>query len=354
MRSAWRRALICTALVCTVFVLATAPAWAQTKRAPAGETIRLATWNIQTLTTGKPVFETQQYTRTPADITQLREFAARIPADVFALQEIASPAAAAQLFPIDRFTICISGQFFASYPALGETGPRCYDAGPLPDTPQADKLARQFTAFAVSKKLGARLDPSDLAEIGVDHRDAADGIVRPTRWGFALEVTRGNHKLRLLNVHLKTGCFFQPLLRRPRAEPSTNSCETFSKQMPVLDSYMRKHKGPLVVLGDFNRYLDLFRDAAFDRLAGLDTRNDPADDTGITRFPERRPSVCFVEPRSEYFYVPIDYFVLSKGLVGRDFREHVPRIARNKDPKTFKLAFGDHCPKSLAVALPLK
>lgn len=347
-----RSALRC-ALTCALVLVSASAASAQGQRAPAGETIRLATWNIQTLSTGKPVFDSQKYKRSPADIAMLRAFARRVPADVFALQEIASPAAAAQIFPLDRYTICISGQFFASYPALGLTGPRCFNDGPLPDTPEADKLARQFTAFAISKKLGARLEPSDLAEIGVDHRDAGDGVVRPTRWGLALEITRGNHKVRLLNVHLKTGCFFQPLLRRPRAEPSTNSCETFSKQIPVLDGYMRKHTGPLVVLGDFNRYLDLSRDSAFDRLAGLDTRNDPADDTAITRYPERRPSVCFVEPRSEYYYVPIDYILLSKGLVGRDFREHVPQLPRGADPKAFKLAFGDHCPKSLSVTLPL-
>lgn len=335
-------------------LLAAAPAQAQPSPPPAADTIRLATWNIQTLTTGKPVFDKQDYLRKPADIALLREFAARIPADVIALQEIASPAAAAQIFPLDRYAICISGQFFASYPALGSSGARCYDDGPLPDTPADEKLARQFTAFAVWKKLGARLVPTDLAEIGVDHRDGSDNVVRPTRWALALEVTRGNHKVALLNVHLKTGCFTQPLVRKPRPEPSTNSCETFSKQIPVLDAFMRKQSIPLVVLGDFNRYLDLSRDAVFERLAGLDTRTDPADDTGITRAPERRPSFCFVEPRAEYYYVPIDYFVLSKGLQGRDFREHVPRIPRGKDPKAFKQAFGDHCPKSLAVGLSVK
>src|SRR5947209_6399312 len=70
--------------------------------------LRLATWNIQTLTTGKKVFSNQAFVRAPADLEFLKNFATGIAADVIALQEIASPAALAQVFPNSDWKICIS------------------------------------------------------------------------------------------------------------------------------------------------------------------------------------------------------------------------------------------------------
>src|SRR5215207_5685973 len=134
--------------------------------------LRLATWNIQTLTTGKKVFETQAFVRAQADLDFLKNFATGIAADVIALQEIASPAAVAQVFPSSDWNICISGQFFETYPALGHAPTAdCFGAAPLPDTPASEPLAGQFTALAVRKSAGITVTVSDAPQFGVLHQD---------------------------------------------------------------------------------------------------------------------------------------------------------------------------------------
>src|SRR6185312_15385322 len=84
--------------------------------------------------------------------------------------------------------------------------------------------------------------------------------------------------LRLLAVHLKTGCWSKPLTAHLR------SCETLAEQLPVLERWIaaRRHDGtPFLVLGDFNRDMkagDPFL-AALERAAPLtvptSTRSDP-------------------------------------------------------------------------------
>jgi Endonuclease/Exonuclease/phosphatase family len=310
--------------------------------------LRVATWNIQTLTTGKKVFPTQGFVRTQPDLDFLANFGTGIAADAIALQEIASPAAVAQVFPVSEWTICISGQFFEAYPSLGHTPQAdCFDAAPLPDTPASEPLARQFTAIAVRKSAGFSVSVSDAAQFGVAHRES-DGEVRPVRWGLVATLQKDNRTFTLLNVHLKSGCFHERLAIPLAPPPSSRDCETFARQVPLLDNFVRSAPKPFVLLGDFNRNLDLEGDQVFDRLTGRDTPGT-ADQTGLRRFPFHVPSVCLPEPRSEYHYVPIDYLLLSDGLRGRDYRELSPPVPAGTSASEFKKKFGDHCPKSLMV-----
>jgi hypothetical protein len=309
--------------------------------------LRLATWNIQTLTTGKKVFETQAFVRAPADLDFLKNFATGIAADAIALQEIASPAAVAQVFPSSDWNICISGQFFETYPALGHAPTAdCFGAAPLPDTPASEPLAAQFTALAVRKSAGLTVSVSDAPQFGVAHLD--DNAPRPVRWGLIATLQKGTRTFTLLNVHLKSGCFLDRLTLPLTPPPSRNDCETFARQVPLLDNFVRSAPKPFVVLGDFNRNLDLDRDQVFARLAGSDSPGT-GDNTGIRRFPFHTPSICLPEPRSEYHYVPIDYLLISDGLRGRDYFELSPSPPAGTSATEFKKKFGDHCPKSLAI-----
>ena len=310
--------------------------------------LRLATWNIQTLTTGKKVFPDQVFVRAQADLDFLANFATGIAADVIALQEIASPAAAAQVFPIAQWTICISGQFFEAYPALGHAPQAdCFGTAPLPDTPASEPLARQFTALAVRKSAGLTVSVSDLAQLGILHRDK-DGQDRAVRWGLLASVQTASRTFTLLNVHLKSGCFHDRLSIPLPPPPSTRDCDTFARQVPLLDNFVRSTPKPFVLLGDFNRNLDLDGDQVFERLTGSDTPGTP-DSTGLRRFPSHKPSICFPEPPSDYHYVPIDYFLISDGLRGRGYLEMSPPIPAGIGAGDFKKKFSDHCPKSLAV-----
>jgi hypothetical protein len=310
--------------------------------------LRLATWNIQTLTTGHKVFPNQAFVRAPADLDFLKNFATAIAADAIALQEIASPAAVAQVFPSTDWTICISGQFFETYPSLGHPPTAdCFGAAPLPDTPASEPLAGQFTALAVRKSAGITVTVSDAPQFNVAHQDP-DDTVRPVRWGLIATLQKGTRTFTLLNVHLKSKCFLDRLTIPITPPPSRNDCETFARQVPLLDNFVRSAPKPFVVLGDFNRNLDLDRDQVFARLAGSDAAG-AADNTGIRRFPFHTPSICFPEPRSDYHYVPIDYLLISDGLRGRDYAELSPPVPAGMSAGAFKKQFGDHCPKGLAI-----
>lgn len=324
--------------------------------APAAADFRLATWNIQTLTVeGRKVFPNQEYIRNAADLAMLAEHARAVRADVVGLQEIASLAALAGVFPHRDWILCISGQFYQTYPQLGRPpSARCVAEGTLDDTPADVVLAGQFTAFAVRRDSGIAIEVSDRPEFGVLHRDE-DGVERPVRWGLASRLSRGAEALTVLNVHLKSGCFDDPPLADFVQHAPTSPvphCATFARQIPILDIWSRSQTGPFVILGDFNRRLDLDRDEVLRRLTGQDTPADPADNRQILRFPYKRPSVCLPQPIDSYNYVSIDYFLLGPGLKGVDYAEYSPPIPDGQQPRDFKQRFGDHCPRSLRVTAP--
>ncbi|MCZ8316372.1 endonuclease/exonuclease/phosphatase family protein [Phreatobacter sp.] len=306
---------------------------------------RIATWNIQTLASpGRKVFPNQDYVRNPTDLAMLAEVGRGLRSDVIALQEIASPAALAAVFPVRDWTLCISGQFYQTYPQLGRPPvARCVSEGPLDDTPAAVPLAGQFTAFAVRKEAGIAVEAGDVPELGVTHRDD-DGVERPVRWGLVARLSRGGETLTLLNVHLKSGCFDDP----PSADSRSPHCVTFARQIPLLDGWSRAQTGPFVILGDFNRRLDLDRDEVLARLTGADTPA-PGDDRRLIRFPFRRPSACLPQPIESHSYVSIDYILLGPGLRGRDYAEFSPPVPDDESPRDFKKRFGDHCPKVVRV-----
>src|SRR5687768_8383750 len=71
------------------------------------EAIRLATWNLEHLSAddGKGCRP-----RTDADYAVLRKHADRVGADVVAFQEVENTAAAARVFPADRWAVVMSGR----------------------------------------------------------------------------------------------------------------------------------------------------------------------------------------------------------------------------------------------------
>ena len=306
--------------------------------------MRVATWNIQTLTTGKPVF-TDQYTRTAADLAALRAHRETIEADVFALQEIASPAAAAQVFPVDQWTICISGQFFESYPQFGEPAQaKCYAEAPLPDTPPEAPFAKQFTAFAIKKTRAASFAVSDLAALGVMHRDPKDDIERAVRWGLVVTLSWEDKPLTLLNVHLKSGCRSDHSWRMKRDSPQFPNCQTLGEQVRPLADFVRKTPRPFVVLGDFNRRMGP-NDMLLMRMTGAHSPKNPNDDVALELRSATDQSVCSIAPR-----VPqVDHFLLSKGIKGNQLSLHSPSSAATLFGGAPKQALGDHCAISLKI-----
>ena len=195
--------------------------------------IKLATWNLEWLTLrpdGDAALPDDAHPKRLADIATLAGYAKRLNADAIGIQEVDGQAIAARIFPPDRYDIEMTHDHVVQ--RVGLAIRRDYQVTRHPD------LIRLDTYGARAKY--------------------------PLRSGLDVTITRDGKSLRILVVHLKTGCWDRPLRGRgPRA------CHVLSQQLGVLEDWLaaRATDGvPFVLMGDFNRNMpvgDVF-------LAGLD------------------------------------------------------------------------------------
>ena len=148
--------------------------------------------------------------KTPAQIARLAREAAALDADVVALQGI-DPAAAAAVFPPDRYVLEVAGDD-----------------------------VRQHTGFAIRRGLAARRKPD------LDALDVYPEARLHLRAGTEVAVGA----LDLLSVHLKSGC------RDGALDTDRPACATLGQQLDALHDWASARTGPFVILGDFARVMD--------------------------------------------------------------------------------------------------
>ncbi|OUJ04076.1 hypothetical protein HK14_13295 [Acetobacter cibinongensis] len=182
--------------------------------------LKIATWNMDwLLDANAPLAATAPSDiphRTPADLTALAAYARHLNADIVGFQEVATPEIAAHIFPPDRYTLYITHD-----PVLQRTG------------------------VALRRGLQVVTHP-DLIALNVTGQNAP----HPLRSGLDLTVVHGATTLRLLVVHLKTGCWDNPLTEKAHA------CPLLLQQFLVLQNWIserQKTGEAFVILGDFNR-----------------------------------------------------------------------------------------------------
>lgn len=197
----------------SLLLLLSAPAWAAD--------LKVTTWNLEWLTlrpAGDPALPGNVQPKQPADRTALRRYAQELDADVVAFQEVDGPAAAATVFPPDRYALFLTGDAVV-----------------------------QRVGFAVRRGIPVQQNP-DL--VGLDVHPNAHNRLRS---GADITLDLPGGRLRLLNVHLKSGC------RSNRLSRSSRVCETLGAQVPPLQGWIaqRREEGvPFALLGDFNRQMD--------------------------------------------------------------------------------------------------
>jgi endonuclease/exonuclease/phosphatase family metal-dependent hydrolase len=186
------------------------------------ETLKVSTWNLDWLTSASRTqarLPADVRTRTPEDFARLAAYAARLNADIVALQEVDGPAAG-RIFDPARYRI--------------ET---------------IDEDVVQRVGIAVRRDIGI-----------VRHPDVTALDVEPQanfRLRAGLDVTLvlpGGATLRALVVHLKSGCQTDPI-----AGSSRPSCALLAAQIgPLADwAAARQREGvAFLLMGDFNRVLD--------------------------------------------------------------------------------------------------
>jgi len=184
---------------------------------------KISTWNLDWLTTrsreeaGLPA---DVHVRAPEDFVRLAGYAQKLAADVVGLQEVDGTAAAASVFDPQIYTIAM-----------------------------IDEPVVQKVGIAVRKPIAVRKNP-DLTALDVEPDDNF-------RLRYGLDVTLtfpGGQFLRILVVHLKTGCQTEALTR-----PSRPQCALLARQVAPLAGWVEAREAekiPFLVMGDFNRIFD--------------------------------------------------------------------------------------------------
>ncbi len=166
--------------------------------------------------------------RVEADYARLREHVTALGADVIAFQEVQSQAAAERVFDPALYDVVMSSR------PPGTRGGECRGRPGL-------SIQTQSVGFAIRKGVPWTRHP-DISALGLGNPDL--------RWGVDITIT-GPRPLRLLAVHLKSGC------ATGRAE-SDPDCPVLFDQAPVLEGWAeaRAREGAaFVILGDWNRRL---------------------------------------------------------------------------------------------------
>ncbi len=294
---------------------------------------RIATWNLEWLMEPKvlrslrtscvpsgalprglvrviPCDVAQSKERSAADFAALARYAARIDAQVVALQEVDGRAPARRLFPDHNF---------------------CFSA----------RAHVQNLGFAIRKSVPYRCD-GDLVALSL-----GDTVRR----GVQLTIFPGTaNEMHLLAVHLKSGC------GRRALDGDKTECATLARQAPVLEQWIdaQAAEGRLfAVLGDFNR--DLKWDGG-----DAGSRPSPASSLWLELNDGDPPGAeltlaadqglfqnCSVAQNFRGF---IDQIVLGKALAARAVKGSMVRVTyENADVAARRLS--DHCPVSLALRL---
>ncbi|WP_428261960.1 endonuclease/exonuclease/phosphatase family protein [Haliangium sp.] len=257
------------------------------------DSLELATWNLAWLheRSGHGTVK-----RDDADYARLAAYAARLDADVIALQEVASEAAARRVFDPALYELAVSAQGGA-----------------------------QRTGFAYRRGLPVTRHPD---------YDALD--VGSLRAGTDITVHLGRRRLRLLAVHLKSGCWAHALGRGPA------SCKKLARQVPPLEAWIddRVREGvAFAVLGDFNRRLDL------DEAMWRDLDDGEPTGADLTLITAGRRSRCWGGQYPEY----IDHIVLdaraATWLVPTSFEQ----LVYDETDERSRDRLSDHCPISIRL-----
>lgn len=259
--------------------------------------LKIATWNLNWLT-NKPAGPngppSDVVLRSDADFIRLAQYAQELNADLIAIQEVDGFAMASRLFPREQYSIHMTHDHVL-----------------------------QRVGLVVRRGLRYDINP-DLTELSVNHlRSGAD---------ITLHLTSGD--LRVLAVHLKTGCHHQKL-----QPPQGRACQELLEQVPVLDQWIasRRDEGmPFIVMGDFNRVMDR-GDALFAELR----RAAP-----LLRATEGRSSPCWGAGNF------IDHILAGGGADGWMQADTLRVLTYRETDPEMKERLSDHCPVSVHFVVP--
>lgn len=269
----------------------------------AGPTIKLASWNMEHLAERNG---SGCRPRTDADYAAMQAYVDDLGADVIAIQEVESQAAAERVFHPALYTVVIEDRVGTN--RRGECRGR-----------EGLTINAQRTGFAIRRGVSFDRQPDFTAiQIGnPDLRSGVDLIVRPRR----------GEPIRVLSVHLKSGC---------SSGDRNEACPVLFQQVPVMEQWIDERAAEGVrfaILGDFNRRLSMPADSVW---ADWDDGSPANADLALASGDQS--ARC--NPRYRDF---IDFIVLDR---------RATEDLRGFDEKTFEgEGLSDHCAVSASLSL---
>ena len=263
--------------------------------------LRLASWNIEWLA-DEP--EHGKKPRSLSDYEALARYARQLDADVIAVQEIEGREALMRVFDPKEYTYHLE-----------------------------DRRAPQRVGVVVRRSLKVKRhkDLSDL-QLGSDRM----------RRGVDVTVGEGAQAVRVLAVHLKSGCWGSPLDGPVHPREYPDACQTLKKQGPVLRRWIderRAEGGAFALLGDFNRRL-----RPGDELWDSWQRDPKKPDLSAPTL--RAKSRCWGGKYPDY----IDHLILSPEANRRSPSGSFAQLVYSaQDERDHRAGLSDHCPISVVV-----
>ena len=207
-----------------------------------GPELRIAAWNLEHLDdTGTDGC----VPRVQADYDAISAQVEELGLDIVAFQEVENEDAAYRVFPWSDWHVEMSRR------PVRNTGLACRGR-------PGQRLGHLATGFAIRREIAYRRN-ADLEALGE--------ATAFQRWGTDITVTEEGQDLRLLSVHLASGCWGEENDADPRDE---RVCTILRDQIDQLREWAdarRADGAPFVILGDFNRRLAVPGDWAWELLS---------------------------------------------------------------------------------------
>lgn len=284
-------------MVGAVFFMAGSP---PSNASPPAQTFKISTWNMDWLLStpaqNAPDVPPDIPHRSADDLSALATYAQRLRSDLIGLQEVGDSTTLGRLFNPQDYQILLSNDAIA-----------------------------QHTALAVRRGLTIQRNP-DVSTLAPDPTAAH----HPLRSGLDINVRIGRMTLRVLVVHLKTGCWDNPV------SETRYACPILFQQFHALRDWLAeraKNGEPFAIIGDFNRRM---------------TRTDPLfislnQVTPLLLTTAGRASPCL---NGSYF---IDHILLG-GAAQKWADPNSLRVMTI--PQNSTRVLSDHCPVSITLHVP--